>query len=103
MARVCSNVIEDLAAEGLKVALLRPISLYPFPSKAIREAARKGRHVLVVELSGGQMIEDVQQAVRGERPIHFYNRMGGMLASPEEVADKVRQILAGTSQEVCDD
>ncbi len=103
VARVCSNVIEDLAAEGLKVALLRPISLYPFPSRAIREAARKGRHVLVVELSGGQMIEDVQQAVRGERPIHFYNRMGGMLASPEEVADKVRQILAGTSQEVCDD
>jgi len=103
VARVCSNVIEDLAAEGIKVAMLRPISLYPFPSRAIREAARKAKNVLVVELCGGQMIEDVQQAIRGERPIHFCNRMGGMLVSPEQVAEKVRLILAGKSQEVCDD
>ncbi|MGE5235885.1 MAG: 3-methyl-2-oxobutanoate dehydrogenase subunit VorB [Acidobacteriota bacterium] len=100
VARVCSTAIEDLREEGVRAALIRPITLYPFPYAAVRQAAEKARAVLVVELSTGQMIEDVRLALEGRRPIHFYGRQGGMLASPEEVAGKVREILAGAGEEV---
>ncbi len=100
VARVCSTAIEDLREDGIKAAMVRPISLFPFPYEAVRRAAKKAKAVLVVELSCGQMIEDVQLALEGSRPVHFYGRQGGMLASPEEVAQKAKEVLAGTSQEV---
>lgn len=100
VARVCQSAMEDLEAEGYKVGLLRPISLFPYPYAAVRAAADKARQVLVVELSAGQMLEDVGIALQGTRPIHFHGRMGGMLATPEEIADKVRQILSKTPEEV---
>lgn len=93
VARVCSTALEDLGEEGLKAAILRPISLYPFPYQAVYDAAKKARAVLVVELSTGQMLEDVDLALKGTRPLHFYGRQGGMLASPEAVADKVRELV----------
>jgi 2-oxoglutarate ferredoxin oxidoreductase subunit alpha len=80
--------------------MIRPISLYPFPYAAVREAAARADSVLVVELSAGQMIEDVRLALEGAKPIHFHGRMGGMLASPEEVMGKVKEIRSGKSQEV---
>jgi 2-oxoglutarate ferredoxin oxidoreductase subunit alpha len=97
---VCSTAIEELRQEGLKTALVRPITLWPFPYKAVREAAEKAKAVLVVELSAGQMIEDVQLALLGTRPIHFFNRMGGILVSPDEVVGKVKAIRDGSSEEV---
>ncbi|MFH1177077.1 MAG: 3-methyl-2-oxobutanoate dehydrogenase subunit VorB, partial [Acidobacteriota bacterium] len=100
VARVCSTALEDLREEGLHAALLRPISLFPFPYHELRQAAEAAKAVLVVELSSGQMIEDVQLALEGCRPLHFLGRQGGMLVSPEAVAEKVRALLAGTSQEV---
>ncbi len=100
VARVCSTAIEDLREDGIKAAMVRPVTLFPFPYEAVRAAAKKAKAVLVVELSCGQMIEDVRLALEGSRPIHFFGRQGGMLASPEEVAQKAREILAGTSQEV---
>ncbi|MBD3867230.1 MAG: 3-methyl-2-oxobutanoate dehydrogenase subunit VorB [Acidobacteria bacterium] len=100
VARVCSTAMEDLEADGIKAAMIRPISLFPFPYEAIRKAADKADAVLVVELSAGQMIEDVRLALEGNKPIHFHGRMGGMLASPEEVMEKVKEIKAGKSQEV---
>ncbi len=100
VARVASTAIEDLRREGAKVAMIRPVTLFPFPYDQVRAAAEKARDVLVVELSTGQMIEDVRLAVEGRRPIHFHGRQGGMLASPEEVAEKVRGILSGAAQEV---
>jgi 2-oxoglutarate ferredoxin oxidoreductase subunit alpha len=99
VARVCSTAMEDLAAQGVKTAMIRPVSLFPFPYEAVRKAAKKAKAVLVVELSAGQMIEDVRLAVQGTRPIHFHCRIGGMLASPEEVIDKVKAVLAGNDQE----
>ncbi len=102
VARVCLTALEDLKDAGVNVAMVRPISLYPFPTQAVREAADKAKRVLVVELSAGQMIEDVKMALQGTRPIHFHNRMGGMLASPEEVTAKVSAILDGSDQEVSD-
>ena len=100
VARVCSTAIEELQDEGIRVALVRPITLFPFPYEAVREAALKASSVLVVELSTGQMIEDVQLALARSRPVHFHNRLGGMLVSPDEVVAKVRAILDGRSEEV---
>lgn len=93
VARVCKTAQEDLAEAGVRAGLLRPITLFPFPYEAVRRAADKARAVLVVELSTGQMVEDVQMAVMGRRPVHFYGRQGGMLPSPEAVAEQVRAVL----------
>ncbi len=101
VARVCSTAMDDLAEEGVKAAMIRPISLYPFPYEQLRKAAEKAKAVLVVELSAGQMIEDVRLALQGSRPIYFHGRMGGMLASPEEVMEKVKEIRAGKAEEAC--
>jgi 2-oxoglutarate ferredoxin oxidoreductase subunit alpha len=95
VARVASTAMEDLEGEGVHVAMIRPITLFPFPSEAVRAAAEKARAVIVFELSTGQMVEDVRLAVQGGRPIHFHGRQGGMLLSPEEMAAKVREV-AGT-------
>ncbi len=100
VARVCSTAMEELRDEGIAVAMVRPISLFPFPYEAIREAALKASSVLVVELSAGQMIEDVELALARSRPIHFLNRMGGMLVSPDEVVAKVKAMIGGSSEEV---
>ena len=95
VARVCSTAMEELAEKGFRVSMVRPISLFPFPFQAVREAAERAKAVLVVELSTGQMIEDVHMALEGIRPIHFHSRVGGMLVSPEEVIAKVGEIAAG--------
>jgi 2-oxoglutarate ferredoxin oxidoreductase subunit alpha len=101
VARVCQTGLDDLKeAGGAKTALFRPISLFPFPYAQLSEAAKRAKHVLVVELSAGQMLQDVQLATRGSVPLHFHGRTGGMLIAPDDVALKVRQILAGESREV---
>lgn len=100
VARVCSTAMEDLKESGIRAALIRPISLFPFPYDQVRSAAARAKSVLVVELSAGQMVEDVKLAVQGAKPVHFYGRMGGMVATPEEVVTEVRRILTGRSEEV---
>jgi 2-oxoglutarate ferredoxin oxidoreductase subunit alpha len=100
VARVCSTAMEDLKEEGINVAMVRPISLFPFPYEAVQDAATRAKSVLTVELSAGQMIEDVRLATEGSTPIHFHSRMGGMLVSPEEVVYKVKAMLDGSSEEV---
>lgn len=100
VARVCLTAIEDLREEGVRAAMIRPITLFPFPYAEVRKAAQKAKAVLVVELSCGQMVEDVELALQGSRPVHFYGRQGGMLASPEEVAEQVKRVLAGKAEEV---
>lgn len=100
VARVCWTAIEELAERGVKVAMVRPVTLFPFPYEVVRRAAGKAKAVLVVELSTGQMIEDVHLALSGAKPVHFHSRLGGMLVTPEEVAAKVEAIVAGESQEV---
>jgi 2-oxoglutarate ferredoxin oxidoreductase subunit alpha len=100
VARVCSTAIDELRESGKAVAMVRPITLFPYPYEAVREAALKASAVLVVELSAGQMVEDVELALARSRPIHFLNRMGGMLVSPDEVVAKVDAVLDGRSEEV---
>jgi 2-oxoglutarate ferredoxin oxidoreductase subunit alpha len=100
VARVCSTAIDELRERGVRVAMVRPITLFPYPYQAVRDAALRASSVLVVELSTGQMIEDVRLALEGARPIHFHSRVGGMLVTPDEVIEKVDRILAGAAAEV---
>ena len=93
-ARICSATVEMARAEGLKVGLLRPITLYPFPSKPIAELASRGvKGFLAVELNAGQMVEDVRLAVEGKAPVAHYGRQGGMLFNPDEVLEALKEKL----------
>jgi 2-oxoglutarate ferredoxin oxidoreductase subunit alpha len=93
VARACNMAIRQLREEGLRVALLRPISLFPFPTDAMRAAAARAKAVLVVELSAGQMVEDVRAAVAGCCPVHFHGKTGGLMVPAEEVAERVRAMV----------
>ena len=93
VARVCLTALEELEERGVHVGLFRPISLYPYPYDQLRECALRAKHVLVTELSAGQMIEDVRLALHDKVPIHFHGRTGGNLISPEDVMRVVEEIL----------
>ncbi len=84
-SRVSKNAINEARAKGIKVGLIRPITLWPFPEKAIAAAAEKVKKFISVELSMGQMIEDVRLAVNGKAPVTLCNRTGGMIPEPEQV------------------
>jgi pyruvate/2-oxoacid:ferredoxin oxidoreductase alpha subunit len=83
-------VTAQARADGLKVGLLRPITLYPFPSLILQRLAASARSFVVVEMSNGQMLEDVKLALNGARPVEFLNRMGGNVPSHEDVLGFVR-------------
>ena len=90
-SRVLRSAVEMARREGLKAGLFRPITLWPFPAKALVEAANKVNRILVVELSNGQMVEDVRLALNGKIPVEFYGRTGGNVPSVEEVHSKLMQ------------
>jgi len=90
-SRILRSAVEMARREGLKAGLLRPITLWPFPTQAIAEAAKKVQKILVVELSNGQMVEDVRLAVNGKIPVEFYGRTGGNVPSVEEIHSQVMQ------------
>ncbi|NPV69180.1 MAG: 3-methyl-2-oxobutanoate dehydrogenase subunit VorB [Firmicutes bacterium] len=92
-ARICREAVMQLRAAGLKVGLLRPITLWPFPGKAFQSLPTSVRGVLAVELSMGQMVEDVRLAVNGRLPVRFFGRVGGFTPSPEDVAERVVALL----------
>jgi 2-oxoglutarate/2-oxoacid ferredoxin oxidoreductase subunit alpha len=85
-ARISHRAVELARAQGIKVGLVRPITLYPFPYDIIQDLTRRMRGVLVVEMNAGQMVEDVRLAVNGQVPVAFHGRTGGVVASPDEVA-----------------
>jgi pyruvate/2-oxoacid:ferredoxin oxidoreductase alpha subunit len=85
ISRVLRSAVDHARQQGLKVGLFRPISVWPFPSQALAKAASKCRSVMVVELSTGQMVEDVRLALNGKVPVEFYSRVGGNVPSVEEV------------------
>ena len=88
-ARVSKNAINEARAKGIKVGMIRPITLWPFPEKAIAAAAEKVKKFISVELSMGQMIEDVRLAVNGKADVTLCNRTGGMIPAPEQVLDAI--------------
>jgi 2-oxoglutarate ferredoxin oxidoreductase subunit alpha len=94
-SRICRNVIRQLRDEGIRVGMIRPITLWPFPSDTFAAAAAQEsvKAFLTVELNAGQMVEDVRLAVNGRKPVEFYGRMGGNLPSQIEIIDKIKSIL----------
>jgi 2-oxoglutarate/2-oxoacid ferredoxin oxidoreductase subunit alpha len=91
-ARISHKAVQLARQEGIKAGLLRPITLYPFPSAEIFELTRKVKAILTVEMNAGQMFEDVRLAVNGKVPVEFYGRMGGVIPSPEEVVEMLRRM-----------
>ena len=91
VARVSKNAINEARARGIKAGMIRPITLWPFPKAALRAAADKVRAFVTVELSMGQMIDDVELATRCMRPVLLCNRTGGMIPAPEEVLAKISE------------
>jgi len=94
-ARVCQKSVQMAREAGMKVGLLRPITLFPFPTMRIRELAGKVKGILSVEMNAGQMVEDVQLAVNGKVPVEHYGRMGGMIPTPDEVVDNLKSKIIG--------
>jgi len=95
MSRICQTAIDELEEEGISVGLFRPVSLFPFPEKELhKEVAKKNiKTVLTIEMSTGQMVEDVKLSVLGIKPVEFFGRTGGIVPSPDEVKEKVRELL----------
>jgi 2-oxoglutarate ferredoxin oxidoreductase subunit alpha len=95
MSRVCRTAIDRLKEEGLEVAMLRPQFLFPFPRKAINASALKDscQAVFSIEMSMGQMLEDVDRSVAGSRPVYWYGKCGGEVPTPEEVMDEIRKVV----------
>ena len=101
-ARISISAAERLRESGIKVGILRPITLWPFPSKPLLSLAEREdvKAFLSVEMSTGQMIEDVKLAVNGLKPTYFYGRTGGMMPSVSEIENKIREIAGATTGEV---
>ncbi|MGE5313279.1 MAG: 3-methyl-2-oxobutanoate dehydrogenase subunit VorB [Acidobacteriota bacterium] len=92
-SRICQKVLELARAKGIRAGLVRPITLWPFPSAAIAGLAQKAGAFLTVEMNAGQMVEDVRLAVNGKKPVFFKGRMGGMIPTPEEVLAELESIV----------
>jgi 2-oxoglutarate ferredoxin oxidoreductase subunit alpha len=95
-SRIARSAIEKCRRLGMRVGLIRPITLYPFPAAAFEEVIARPRAFLVVEMSMGQMLDDVKIAVAGRRPISFYGRTGGIVPTPDEVVKQVMILMEGT-------
>lgn len=95
MSRVCRTAIDTMRADGLKVAMLRPQTLFPFPEQAVYAAATREscRVVFSIEMSMGQMIEDVQRSIEGKKPVQWYGKCGGEVPTPEEIVEVVTNAL----------
>ncbi|MBD5200980.1 MAG: 3-methyl-2-oxobutanoate dehydrogenase subunit VorB [Bacteroidales bacterium] len=91
IARICAKAKEMAAEKGIKVGIVRPITLWPFPTKAIEEAAKGKKGILCVELNAGQMIEDVRLAVHDSLPVEHFGRLGGIIPSPDEVLEALEK------------
>ncbi len=91
-SRVAKNAINEARANGVKVGMIRPITVWPFPKKVLAEAADKCKAFICVEMSMGQMIEDVELAIRCKKPVYLCNRVGGMIPTPEDVLAKINEV-----------
>jgi 2-oxoglutarate ferredoxin oxidoreductase subunit alpha len=98
VSRIVYSAVDAARADGLKVGLVRPITVWPFPSAVLHDLADRAGRFLAVELSTGQMVEDVRLAVNGKAPVHFYGRCGGMVPGGAELLAEFKKILAGGEQ-----
>ncbi len=94
-SRIAKNAIAKCAEEGIKVGLIRPITLWPFPDAVFNKISEKTKAILTVEMSTGQMIDDVKIAIDGRKPVYFYGRTGGMVPTPNAIVDEIKKIVGG--------
>jgi len=94
VSRICRNVIYKAKTGGMKIGLLRPITLWPFPEQAIARLAKQTKKFLVVEMSMGQMVEDVKLAINGKAYVDFYGRSGGGIPTEKAILDKVKRLIS---------
>ncbi len=92
-ARIAQKSMELAREQGIRVGLLRPITLWPFPDKALRQAAQGKRGVLVAEINAGQMVQDVRLALHDALPVQQFGRLGGIVPEPEEIVDALKQLI----------
>jgi 2-oxoglutarate/2-oxoacid ferredoxin oxidoreductase subunit alpha len=93
-ARICQKAMDFAREKGIKVGLLRPITLFPYPYQRLEELASQVKGILTVELNSGQMVEDVRLAVKGKVPVEFFGRMGGMIFTPEDIELQLENLMA---------
>ena len=98
-ARIVRTAVDKAREEGIPVGLIRPITLFPFPSEQVSRAAEAFRIFLTVEMSTGQMVQDVQLAVAGKSPVLFYGRPGGGVPTADEILDKIKQLMVRSTEE----
>jgi len=95
-ARICKNTIKLAEKEGLKLGLIRPITVWPYPVEAFEKTINKTKHgYLSVEMSCGQMVEDVKLSVNGRAPVNFFGRVGGVVPNPQEILMNVKELVGG--------
>ncbi len=94
-ARIAWSAIQMARKKGLKIGLIRPITLYPFPEQVIGSVSEKAKFMLTVEMNSGQMVDDVRLAANGRCPVYFYGRTGGMIPSSQEICDKLLELAGG--------
>ena len=92
-SRICQKVVELSREQGIAAGLVRPLTLYPYPSDVLARLADRAQRFLVVEMNAGQMVEDVRLAVNGKRPVDFKGRMGGVIPTPEEILAEVERLM----------
>lgn len=97
-SRIAKNAIAVARSQGIKVGLIRPITIWPFPKKALADAAQTAKAFVCVEMSMGQMIDDVELAIRCSRPVHLCRRTGGMVPTPEEILEKIQEAAGGVQK-----
>lgn len=98
MARIAQTAIKKLRQEGLEIGLIRPITLWPFPQQAFDELGEQVKLFISLELNKGQMVEDVRLAVNGKSPVEFYGRCGGMMPTPDEIAEVIKGKISGVKK-----
>jgi 2-oxoglutarate ferredoxin oxidoreductase subunit alpha len=98
VGRICQTVVREARAKGIKAGLLRPITLWPFPSARIAELAGQVRGILTVEMNAGQMVDDVRLAAECLCPVRFYGRMGGIVPLPDDILPELEALVTEVSQ-----
>ncbi len=94
-ARIAMSAVRAARQEGIKAGVIRPITLWPFPNDILKETAKTAKAFLTVEMSKGQMVDDVKLAVECAKPVHFFGRTGGVIPQPNEVLEQIRKIAGG--------
>jgi 2-oxoglutarate/2-oxoacid ferredoxin oxidoreductase subunit alpha len=99
VGRVCKTVVREAREQGIKLGLLRPVTVWPFPSARLAELSSQVKGMLTVEMNAGQMVEDVQLAIAERCPVRFYGRMGGFIPVPDEILPEVNKMVAAIAGE----